>query len=213
MFIEVAVDGGLQIDDGAEDPSSQALAGQSGEEIFDGVEPGAGGRGEMEGPARMADEPGLDLGVLVGCVIVDNGVDQLASRDRAFDGVEEADELLMGMLLHAATEHHAVEHVEGGEQGGRAVALVIVCHGPALAGFERQARLGSVESLDLRLLVDGQHDGMGRRAHIEADDVLDLLGESGVLGALEGSQSVRLQPVRLPDALEGLSGISCGGWA
>jgi hypothetical protein len=31
----------------------------------------------MEGPARMADEPGLDLGVLVGCVIVDNGVDQL----------------------------------------------------------------------------------------------------------------------------------------
>src|SRR5205085_11034273 len=81
MFIEVAVDGGLQIDDGAEDPSSQALAGQSGEEIFDGVEPGAGGRGEMEGPARMADEPGLDLGVLVGCVIVDNGVDQLASRD------------------------------------------------------------------------------------------------------------------------------------
>jgi hypothetical protein len=45
MFIEVAVDGGLQIDDGAEDPSSQALAGQSGEEIFDGVEPGAGGSG------------------------------------------------------------------------------------------------------------------------------------------------------------------------
>src|SRR5213079_1692584 len=69
MFIEVAVDGGLQIDDGAEDPSSQALAGQSGEEIFDRVEPGAGGRGEMEGPARMADEPGLDLGVLVGCVM------------------------------------------------------------------------------------------------------------------------------------------------
>src|SRR6266853_2298671 len=102
------------------------------EKKFSTVEPGAGGRGEMEGPARMADEPGLDLGVLVGCVIVDNGVDQLASRDRAFDGVEEADELLMGMLLHAATEHHAVEHVEGGEQGGRAVALVIVCHGPAL---------------------------------------------------------------------------------
>src|SRR6266576_2694920 len=80
------------------------------------------------------------LGCLWGCVIVDNGVDQLASRDRAFDGVEEADELLMGMLLHAATEHHAVEHVEGGEQGGRAVALVIVCHGPALAGFERPSR-------------------------------------------------------------------------
>src|SRR5438552_16835103 len=33
MFIEVAVHGGLQIDDGAEDPSSQAHAGQSGEEF------------------------------------------------------------------------------------------------------------------------------------------------------------------------------------
>lgn len=50
----------------------------------------------MESPAQMADEPGFDLGMLVGCVIVDNGVDQLASGDRAFDGVEEADELLVG---------------------------------------------------------------------------------------------------------------------
>ena len=57
----------------------------------------------MEGPARVADEPALDLGMLVGCIIVDNGVDQLANGDRAFDGVEEANELLMGVLLHAAT--------------------------------------------------------------------------------------------------------------
>ena len=156
----------------------------------------------MEGPARMADQPGLDLGVLVGRVIVDDGVDQLAGGDRALDGVEEADELLMGVLLHAATEHRAVEHVEGGEQGGRAVALVIVRHGPALAGFERQARLGAVEGLYLGFFVDRQHDGVGRRVHVEADDVLDLLGEGGVVGALEGSQSMRLQPVRLPDALD-----------
>jgi hypothetical protein len=77
----------------------------------------------MEVPARMADEPDLDREVLVGCVIVDNGVDQLVSRDRAFGGVEEAAELLMGVLLHAAPEHHAVERVEC-KQGGGAVALV-----------------------------------------------------------------------------------------
>ena len=39
--------------------------------------------------------------------------------------------------------------------------------------------------------------------HVEADDVLDLLGEGGVLGALEGAPPVRLQLVRLPDALDG----------
>ena len=127
---------------------------------------------------------------------------ELAGGDLALDGVEEADELLMGVLLHAATEHHAVEDVEGGEQGGRAVALVIVGHGSALAGFERQARLGAVEGLDLGLLVDGQHDGVGWRVHVEADDVLDLLGEGGVLGALEGAQAMGLQVVRLPDALD-----------
>jgi hypothetical protein len=37
----VAVDGGLKVDDGAEDTASQALSGESGEEILDGVEPGA----------------------------------------------------------------------------------------------------------------------------------------------------------------------------
>ena len=74
MLIEVAVDGGLKVDDGAEDTAPQALSGQSREEIFDGVEPGAGGRGEVEGPARMADEPGLEPrfreGRLFGCLWV-----------------------------------------------------------------------------------------------------------------------------------------------
>ena len=43
----------------------------------------------------------------------------------------------------------AVEHVERGEQGGRAVALVVVGHGAGPALLERQARLGAVERLDL----------------------------------------------------------------
>ena len=79
--------------------------------------------------------------------------------------------------LHAAAEHGAVEDVEGGEQGGGAVALVVVGHGAALAGLDRQAGLGAVERLDLRFFVDRQHDGMGRRVHVEADDIFDLLGE------------------------------------
>ena len=120
----------------------------------------------------------------------------LPAGTAALDGVEEADELLMAVLLHAAADDRAVEHVEGGEQGGRAVALVVVGHGPALAGLERQAGLGAVERLDLALLVDGQHHGMGRRAHVETDDVFDLVGEGGILGALEGAQPMGLEPVR-----------------
>jgi hypothetical protein len=38
------------------------------------------------------------------------------------DSIQEADELLMPMALHTATDHPAVEHVKRGEQRGGAVA-------------------------------------------------------------------------------------------
>ena len=123
MFGEVAVDGGLQVDDGMEAAASDALARERREEILDRVQPGAGGRREMEGPARMPREPRLDLWMLVSGVVVDHRLNQLAGRNVTLDGVEEADELVMPMTLHAASDHGAVEHVEGGEQRGGAVAL------------------------------------------------------------------------------------------
>ena len=108
----------------------------------------------------MVGEPALDLRVLVRGVVVEDRVDHLAGRHRALDGVEELDELLMPVVRHAAADDLAVEHVEGGEQRRRAVALVIVGHRAALAGLQRQAGLGAVERLDLALLVDRQHHRM-----------------------------------------------------
>ena len=57
-LVEIAVDGGLEVDDGAEHAALQSALGERGEEGFDGVEPGARGRGEVEGEARVAGEPG-----------------------------------------------------------------------------------------------------------------------------------------------------------
>jgi hypothetical protein len=79
----------------------------------------------------------------------------------------------------------------------------VMCHGPALSGLEGKAGLGSVEGLDLRLFVDRQHDGMGRRVHVEVDNVHHLLGKGGIVGALEGSDTVRLEAMGGPDALDG----------
>ena len=107
----------------------------------------------------------------------------------------------MAVLVHAAAEHGAVEDVEGGKQRGRAVALVVVGHGAAFPGLHGQAGLGAIERLDLALLVDRQHHGVGRRVHVEADDVLDLLGKSGVVGPLEGADTAGLEAMGLPDAL------------
>ena len=62
---EVAVDRGLQVDDRAEHAAFEAPAGQGREEEpLDGIQPGAGGRREVEGPARVTGQPGTHLGCL-----------------------------------------------------------------------------------------------------------------------------------------------------
>ena len=95
----------------------EALLCEFGKEAFDGIEPGARLRGEVEDPARVPGEPGFDLGVGMRGAVVDNGMDQLAGRDRALDGIEEADELLLPVSLPAAAEDDAIERVESGKTG------------------------------------------------------------------------------------------------
>jgi hypothetical protein len=51
----------------------------------------------VEGEARVTIEPGAHLGVLVGGVVVEDEMDELAGRDLRLDGVEEADELLVAV--------------------------------------------------------------------------------------------------------------------
>src|SRR5215472_2960703 len=110
-------------------------------EALDGVEPGGRFRGVMEHKAGMTTEPSPHLGVLVAGVIVEDDVDDPAGRGLRLDRIEEANGLLMPMALHATADDLSVEHVEGGEQCGRAIALILVGHGPQAAGLQRQARL------------------------------------------------------------------------
>ena len=83
----------------------------------------------------------------------------------------------MSVAAHALADDPALQHVERGEQRRRAVALVVVRHRPAAAALHRQSGLGAVERLDLRFLVDRQHQRVLRRIDIEADDILHLGGE------------------------------------
>jgi hypothetical protein len=67
------------------------------------------------------------------------------------------------MPLHAVADHSAVEHVEGGEQGCRAVPPVVVGHCAAAAGLEGQSRLGTIQRLDLALFINRQYFGQKDR--------------------------------------------------
>ena len=142
-----------------------------------------------------------NLWMLVGGVVVHDGMDQLACGHLGLDGIEEADELLVPMALHAAADHAALQHIEGGKQRGGAVPDVVVRHGAATPLLQRQPGLGAIERLDLALFVHRKHDGMSGRIDVKADDIAQLGGELRVVGQLELAHPVRLQAVRAPDAL------------
>lgn len=60
----------------------------------------------------MAAQLRHDLGVFVGGVVVQDGVDELSGGTSAFDGIEETNELLMPVPLPAAADGRAVQHVK-----------------------------------------------------------------------------------------------------
>ena len=71
---------------------------------------------------------------------------------------------------------------------------------------QRQERLGPVQRLDLRLLVDAQDHGALRRMEIQPDDIPHLLDEKRVARQLEGLDPMRLEGERPPDATDRLPG-------
>ena len=180
----------------------EAPLGQEREQTFDSIEPGCRGRSEVEDKARVASEPFQDFGMLVRGVVVDDDVDGQLRRHSGVDEVQEADELLMAMTLHALADDFAFEHVEGSEQGRGAMTFVVMSHGDGPPLLHRQARLGAVARLNLALLIYRQNDGMVRRIDIEADDVAQLGDELRIIGQLELTHPVGLQAMGAPDALD-----------
>src|SRR5271156_4890913 len=150
----------------------------------------------------MPRKPLAHLWMLVGRIIVDDGVDYFSHRDLLLDRIEEADELLVAMVLHVASDDGAIEDVEGGEQRGGAVTFVVVRHRPGAARLHRQSRLGAVECLDLALLVDRKNDRMGGRIDVEADDVFELIVELRVRRQLKRADEMRRELVGVEETLQ-----------
>jgi hypothetical protein len=66
-------------------------------------------------------------------------------------------------------------------------------------GHHRQHGLGPVRRLDLRFLVDAEHQSPFGRVQIQADDIVDLVDDVRIGRQLEGLRAVRLQAERPPD--------------
>ena len=102
----------------------------------------------------------------------------------------------------ALGEDLARGHVQGGEQGGGAVAGIAVRDAFDVSEPEGQQRLGSLQRLDLALLVHAEHHRALRRVEVESDDVVDLLGEERIGGELEVLLPVRLDVERSPEPVD-----------
>ena len=72
--------------------------------------------GEVKVKAGVALEPGPDLGVLVGRVVVDDQMQIEQFRGVAVDGAQKAQKLLMAMAAHAFADHLAGGDAERGDR-------------------------------------------------------------------------------------------------
>src|SRR4030042_1412566 len=118
------------------------------------------------------------------------------------DQLEEPDPLLMAMARHAIPNDLAIEHAQGGKQGRRAIALVIVCHRAAPTLLERKARLGAAQRVNLALLLAAQDQRMFRWIEIQTHDIQQLLDELGITAELERLGQVGLGLMGLPYAMD-----------
>ena len=103
--------------------------------------------------ARVLVQPGENVVVAVGFVVVADHMDLQAFWNLAVDRAEELQELSVAVLSQALADHHSGQDVQRSKERGRAVAFVIVGHRARPPLFHRQGRLDPIESLDLALLV------------------------------------------------------------
>ena len=98
------------------------------------------------------------------------------------------------MPLPALADHLPGRDVQGGEQRRRAVPDVVVGVAFDVAQAHRQGGLGTVERLNLRLLIHAQDHRVVGRVEVQPDDVAHFFDEERVVRQLEGLRQVRLDP-------------------
>ena len=194
MMLQVIFDRHFEVGNAVKDAASDGIPGDQAEKALDEVDPGRRGRREVEMEAWVAFEPCLDLGMLVGGVVVHHGMQIEGFRCLGIDGAQKAQELLMAVAIHALANDLAGGDVERGEQGRRTMALVIMRYGAGAALLHWQPRLRAVEGLDLAFLIDAQHQCPVGRVEIKPNDVLNFFSELRIIRQLEGLRQVRLSP-------------------
>ena len=173
------------------------------------IEPGGVGRRVVDVEPWTLRQPGADFGVLVRAVVVDDQVHVELGRDLLVDPPQETQKLLVPVPGFALGDHRTSGYVQGGKQRCGAVAVVVVGAPLDVAQAHRQQRLGAVQGLDLRFLVNAEHNCLIGRVEVEPDDVADFLDKKRIVGELERFLAVGLQGEGLQPAVRRTFGDAC----
>jgi hypothetical protein len=111
--------------------------------------------------------------------VVQHDVDVQRGVNAGLNLAQEGDEVLRTVLRFASRDDLAGSHVEGGEEIERAVADVVVRASLRLADIHRQDGLRAFKRLNLRFLVNREHNRVGRGIRVEAHDIADFVTSWG----------------------------------
>ena len=169
-----------QVFDTPETTSANGLLGDESKPTFDLIEPGGVGRSVVDFEARSLRQPETYPGMFVGGVVVDNQMNVKTFRHSVIDPLEKLKKLLVTMTCLALRQDSAGGDIEGGKQGGGAVANVVMGYTLHVPQSHEQHRLGPVDGLNLRLLINGEHDRMVGRVQIEPYHIAYFFNKEGV---------------------------------
>ena len=105
----------------------------------------------------------------------------------------------------------AISSAANDQQRRRGVDRSGACAATAQARAQREWRLGSLQRLDGRLLVDTEHDRVFGRAEVEPDDIGHLGGKGRIPAHLVGAREMRLDAVGPQDVGDAAAGAPDDG--
>jgi len=170
------------------------------------IDPRGTGGSEVDVETRTFRQPIANRGSFVGAVVVHDEMHVETRGNGLVDGVQKPAKLRAAMPAMKFSHDFARLYIQSGKQRGGAMSFVITGSAFDLTRAHGQQWLCAVECLNLRLLIDTQHQRPVGWVEVESGDVTDLLDKERILRQLAGLAAMGLQKRK-----RGRSGSLCSG--
>jgi hypothetical protein len=134
-------------------------------------------------------------------IVVQDDMDRHLARGAALNPLQKTHKLLMTVTRHAVAQHLAAQAIQRGQQRRGSEARIIVGLALGKSRTPGQNRLRTIQGLDPALLIDAQHPGFFGGIQVPTYNAVRPGKEPGIEAELEALDPMRLQAMRLPDAI------------